>query len=78
VPVVIFKEIIMKAVTKKNKSIFEYLIVILLIVIVAVFAYRIIHILKASFGKGNQASQTVSKCPMKGGGNPQDKLEGEK
>jgi uncharacterized integral membrane protein len=45
---------------EKKKSKFEYLIVFLLILILAIFAVRIVHILQASFN-GCGAS-----CPVTG------------
>ena len=46
--------------TQKKKSIFEYLIVFLLIFILAIFAFRIVHILQASFNCSGAS------CPVKG------------
>ena len=45
---------------KKKKSKFEYLIVFLLILILAIFTSRIVHIIQASFNCSGAS------CPVKG------------
>ena len=46
--------------TQKKKSIFEYFIVFLLIFILSIFAWRIVHILQASFNCSGAS------CPVTG------------
>ena len=55
---------------QKKKSPLEYLIVLILLIVFAVFGARIYHIFKGSLAKiqSGQSEQSGEKCPMKSGG----------
>lgn len=55
---------------QKKKSPLEYLIILILLVVFAVFGARIYHIFKGSLAKiqSGQSEQRGAKCPMKSGG----------